>query len=132
MTFPSDTTVTPASQKRIKRFIDWFIRSEYVQNWTAENDSDFINCPARAGRCYNAAENGCDGKTHAEVIGDYRQAFDTFIRYDAGRVELRDCPFHIRHDSFRSLERFTDAVTSYFDSIETWHENNGSLNQEIG
>ena len=128
------TDITPSSRVRIERFVDWFIRSEYVANWTSEKDSDFINEPERAARCYDAAEFGCDGKTHAEVIEDWREAFNTFIRYDAGRSEFatRDCPFKIKHDSFRTLDRFEDAVNAHFNAVESWHDNNGSLFTEIG
>jgi len=121
--------MTKASEKRIERFVDWFISSDYVANWTSEKDSDFINEPERAERCYDAAEFGCDGKTHAEVIEDWREAFDAFIRYDVGRVKT---PFRTRHNAFRNLDRFTDAVNASFDATEDWHNKNGSLFQEIG
>jgi len=49
--------------KRITRFVDWFIRSEYVTNWQSERDSDFINELERASRCADAAEFGVDGGT---------------------------------------------------------------------
>lgn len=121
--------MTESSKKRIDRFVDWFIRSEYVANWSAEKDADFINEPDRAERCYDAAVDGCDGKTHAEVIEDWREAFSTFIRYDMGRV---DCPFKTRHNSFRTLDRFEDAVNAHFDAVESWHDNAGTLYQQIG
>jgi hypothetical protein len=111
-------TVTQASIKRVECFVDEFIRSEYVQNWTAENDSDFINFPERAARCYDAAEFGADGKTHAEVIDDWREAF---------RAMLRD-----RGGNHNIPERFVAAVESHFGAVEEWHDKNGSLFQEIG
>ena len=126
--------MTLSSKKRIERFIDWFIRSEYVANWTSENDSDFINEPERAERCYEAAKFGADGKTHQEVIEDWRESFKNFIHYAAGRNEFatRDCPFKIGHNSFRTLDRFEDAVNAHFDEVEEWHHKNGSLFQQIG
>ena len=102
---------------RIENFVYNFIRSEYVANWTAEKDADFINEPERAARCYDAAEYGCDGKTHAEVIEDWREAFDGWLR-----------DHHRRHN--RGL--FVDAVNAHFDRVELWHEKNGSLWEEIG
>ena len=111
------TTITPASRKRIERFVDTFIRSEYVSNWTAERDSDFINEPDRAERCYDAAEEGSHGATHAEVIGDWRDAFSAWISDKRKWTEP---------------ERFIDAVNAHFDSVEAWHEKNGSLFQQIG
>lgn len=103
--------------ERVKQFVDWFIRSEYVQNWTAEKDSAFINEPERAARCYDAAEHGCDGRLHAEVIEDWREALNGWIR-----------DYHRNHN--RGL--FLDAVEAHFDRIEQWHETNGSLWEEIG
>jgi hypothetical protein len=109
--------LSAASQNRIKTFIDDFIRSQYVSNWTSEKDSDFWNEPERAERCADAAEFGCDGKTHAEVIGNWRDAFKGWLRDN-----------HRNHNS----GLFVDAVEAHFDSVETWHEKNGSLWQEIG
>ena len=105
--------MTLSSKKRIERFVDWFIRSDYVANWTAEKDSDFINEP----------------KTHAEIIEDWREAFRNFIHYDIGYVK---CPFRTRRNAFRSLDRFEDAVFDHFNAVEKWHDKNGSLWQEIG
>jgi len=100
-----------------KDFVHNFIRSEYVANWTAEKDSDFINESDRAARCYDAAADGCDGKTHAEVIEDWRGSFSTWIRD--------------RH-MWQEPERFMAAVNAEFDATEEWHEKNGSLWEQIG
>ena len=116
--------LTPSSEKRIKRFVDWFIRSEYVQNWTTEKDTDFFNEPDRANRCYEAAEFGADGKTHAEVIEDWREAFQNFCRYGDGRDYRNSMSF--------GYERFEAAVEAHFDEVEAWHEKNKSLHEEIG
>ena len=105
------------SPERVKVFIDEFIRSEYVSNWTAEKDSDFWNKPERAARCYDAAEHNADGKTHAEVIEDWREAFNTWIR---------------DRRAWNRPERFIAAVEAYWDEVEAWHERNGSLDREIG
>ena len=113
------TNLTPASKGRVNGFVDGFIRSDYVSNWTSEKDSDFINEPERAVRCYNAAEFGCDGKTHAEVIEDWREAFRAWVR-DSKR------------NRWHSPDRFLAAVETYFDSVEDWHDKNGSLFSEIG
>jgi hypothetical protein len=114
----ADINLTPASQARIDRFVNWFIRSEYVQNWTSEKDSDFINEPERA----DAAEFGADGKTHAEVIEDWREAFRAWVMYGRAR----------RNTMSYGYDRFEAAVETHFDATEAWHEKAGSLNQEIG
>ena len=110
-------TLSKASQARIDTFVDWFIRSDYVSNWTSEKDSDFINEPERAERVYSAAEFGADGKTHAEVIEDWRESFRAWIR---------------DRRMWQEPERFIAAVEAHFDAVEAWHHTNGSLNQQIG
>ncbi len=110
-------SLSQASQARVDKFVDAFIRSQYVENWTAGKDEDFWNEPERASRVYDAAAEGCDGKTHAEVIEDWREAFRAWIR------DKR---------KWQDPERFMTAVEAHFDKVEAWHEKNGSLWQEIG
>jgi Mlc titration factor MtfA (ptsG expression regulator) len=68
-------------------------------------------------RCYEAAKDGADGSAHEEVINDWRDAFRAYTR---DRSPHNPC------------ERFEAAVEAYFDSVEEWHEKNGTLYQEIG
>ena len=109
--------MTTTSQARIERFVDSFIRSSEVEQLTSERDGDFWNEPDRASRCYEAAESGADGKTHAEVIQDWRDAFENMLSDRRGK----EYP-----------TRFAAAINAIFDGIEAWHETNGSLYQEIG
>jgi len=109
------------SAERVKTFVDWFIHSEHVEMLTSDRDSDFINEPERAARCHDAAEFGADGKTHAEVIQDWRDAFSYWLS-----DETRSAWSAAKGD------RFGAAVCAYFDSVESWHEKNGSLWTEIG
>jgi predicted RNase H-like HicB family nuclease len=109
--------MTKASEQRIKVFVDDFIHSEYVSNWTSGKDSDFINELDRADRCYTAAEFGADGKTYAEVIEDWREAFQAWIR---------------DRRMWQEPERFIAGVNAHFDAVEDWHESHGSLFTEIG
>ena len=109
--------ISPSSQKRVERFVDQFIRSRQVEMLTSERDSDFINEPERAERCADATEQGAGGKTHAEVIDDWRDAF---------KYMMRD------RRAWTEPERFIAAVEAHFDAVEQWHERNGSLWQEIG
>lgn len=105
------------SHQRIKTFVDWLISSHYVTNqWGASSD-DWINDPARASRCHNAAEHGADGSTHAERIQDMRDGFAMWLR------DRRSSKEHTL---------FQDAVNAHFDDVEAWHERAGSLHQEIG
>lgn len=115
-----DCKLTQSSVKRVKTFVDWFIRSEFVEDLTSERDADFINEPERAARCWDAAEHGCDGKTHAEVINDWREAFTYWLQDRARWGHSEEWP------------RFEAAVNAHFESVEQWHEKNGSLHEEIG
>lgn len=116
------TTVklSPSSRARIEGFVDAFIRGERVEGLTSDRDSDFVNRPERSGRCWDAAESGSDGKTHAEVIEDWRDAF-TYWLDDRRRGRNSADP-----------DRFSDAVRAHFDGVEEWHRKNGSLYEEIG
>jgi hypothetical protein len=118
--------LTQSSIERVKTFVDWFIRSDFVETLTSERDADFINEPERASRCSDAAEHGCDGKTHAEVIDDWRDAFTYWLR-ERAKDARRRCWRHCEE-----WPCFEAAVRAYFDSVEEWHEKNGSLEQEIG
>ena len=109
--------MSPSSEKRIKRFIDWLIRSEYAEHARYSNVEENYN-DDRRDRCYDAASYGVEGSTHHEVIEDWRDAFFEMMCD-------RATPFH-------SYTHFEDAVNQYFDNLVLWHEKNGSLHQEIG
>jgi hypothetical protein len=109
--------MTASSKARIEAWFDEFIRSDYVTGLTSDKDSDLINHRERAERCYNAAECGADGKTPADYIEDWREALRAIIN---GR------PGHYVPG------RFLDAVEDHIDSVESQHEFQGSLFQEIG
>ena len=115
MTTERKTAITKASQRRIARFVDGFIRSSLVRSLEAERDSDFFNEPERASRVAEEAEFGGDGKTHAEVIGDWRDAFGIFLRDRRGN----------------DIDRFAAGVEAHFDAVEAWHEAHGSLFRQI-
>ena len=65
----------------------------------------FINDPERAERVYAAAEHGCNGSYHAEVIQDWR--------------------------NFLNIADYSDEILEHIlaeiDACEDWHEQNGSL-----
>lgn len=113
---PPARKFTPASLARVERWFHEFISSNGMQSFTSERDSDFINEPERAERCYDAAEFGADGKTHAEVIEDWRDY-----------VELV-----LNRRGHEYPERFAAAVHARIDAVEDWHDKHGTLHQEIG
>lgn len=110
--------LSPSSAARIGRFVDSFIRSEYVSNLQDERNRDFFNEPERADRVHEAAKHGADGLTHAEVIQDWRDAFGYWVKDN--------------HRSGNWIDRFEEAVNAHFTSTELWHQLNGSLWQETG
>jgi hypothetical protein len=107
-------SLTAAERTEIDKFVDDFIRSEFVSTLTSERDSDFISDSDRANRCYAAAEDGGDGKTHSEVIDDWRDAFGYY------------------QDDFEVPDWFDSAVRANFNLTELWHHFNGSLFEVIG
>lgn len=113
------TTLTTSSTARIERFVRCFLGTEFYANYSASEREDFIGNADRAARCYDAAENGADGSTHSEAIDDMRHAFRAWMR-DKRRGMWSDC------------ERFAAAVEAHFDGVEAWHQQNGSLEREIG
>ena len=110
------------STERVKSFVDEFIRSEFMQSWTESAINSDYSIGGRFGRCMDAAENGADGSTHAEVIDDWRDAFSYWLHDQ----------IHGGCDGINRGDRLNAAVRAYFDSVEAWHDKNGSLEQEIG
>ena len=111
--------MTKSSEKRIRRIVADFIRSPYMQSREFGSSSDtWIEDPDRAERVDAAAEDGCDGSTHQEHIQDWREAWRDFMRYERksnGICELVDT-----------------AIEKYWDDLETWHEKNGTLYEQVG
>ena len=110
--------MSKSSEQRIKRFVDWLIRSDWAQSARESNINNDYGLDGRFARVHDAAENGCDGSTHQEVIEDWRDAF---------RNWLDD-----RANTWHSYEHFTDAVDQYLHDLEVWHYNNGTLFKQIG
>mgnify|MGYP003658273336 CR=1 FL=1 len=73
---------------------------------------DWINDAERMSRCDEAASDGSDGSTHAEILQDYRETLRNAIPY--------------------RCERLRDAADAYVSDLESWHETNGTLDQQIG
>ena len=111
--------MTKTSEKRIRRIVDDFIRSPFMQAREFGSSSDmWIEDPDRAERVDAAAEDGCDGSTHQEHIQDWREAFRDFTRYERG--------------GHHSCELLESAIEAYWDDLEMWHEKNGTLYEQVG
>jgi hypothetical protein len=101
-------------QEQIKCLKDMYNSDGFMMFDSDRRGNDmFINDPDRADRCYKAAENGSDGSYHAEIIQDWRDYLEILEQdelipdYIAVKIdnEINDC--------------------------EQWHEQNGSLWQEL-
>jgi len=76
-----------------------------------DTSDDWINDAERMQRCSDAAEDGCDGSTHRERIDDMR---DNVRELCNGRERMEAC------------------AMEYLSGVESWHERNGTLDEEIG
>lgn len=102
------------NQERKIKNLDDFIRSDYFAEWDEENRSTgscgiILSDPERFDRIMDAAENGCEGSTHAEIIQDWRDA----LRYSG----LNACT--------------VKKVECEIDACEKWHIDNGSIDQSM-
>jgi hypothetical protein len=79
----------------------------------------FINDADRASRMHEAAEEGCEGSTHAEIIEDWREYLNAL------KITDEDECGYISQEDF-------DNITKEIDACEEWHQKNGSLHQQIG
>lgn len=91
----------------------------------------FINDPDRANRIHEAAEDGCDGSTHAEHLEDFREYAKEYFR------EITDAAFNLEiSDESAALdaeiEAAEQALSDDLDALELWHEKAGSLHQQAG
>lgn len=84
---------------------------------------DWINDPERMERCNDAAENGSDGSTHAEVIQDWREFLSNLER---------DTRHTLEDDEQEQLEALVESITAEIDACEAYHESAGTLHSEIG
>ena len=93
-----------------------FLETEYWQNWDDRNrdhDIEFANLE-RWERCQKAAEYGCDGSTHREVIQDWLACLD---ERDA---DLEFGPLTVQRLMIEA------------ENTQKWHEQNGTINDQIG
>jgi hypothetical protein len=98
-------TITAASTGRIAAVVDDFIHSDYVEATRYEFPR-------------------ADGSTHGEQINDWREQFQNY---------MADCARHGRRTgSNGTLDRLTAAVNVYWDDLEAWHAEHGSLDTPIG
>lgn len=106
----------PTSLRELINHPDFTPFGSSSDDWIADQD--------RMVRCHDAAEHGCEGSTHAEIIHDWRE-FLSNLRRDAIRACETD-------EQEQELEALVVALDAEIDSCEAWHDENGSLHEEIG
>ena len=89
----------------------------------------FIDDPERADRIHQAAENGCDGSTHAEHIEDWREANQLAARGLYCAQFMNDGYPKFLADNL--AEQLRDYIADEIDETEAWHEKNGSLQNQV-
>jgi hypothetical protein len=68
---------------------------------------------------YDAAEHGCQGSTHAEIIKDWQEAWKCYMSDSLDMDNEED-------------EKLYDRILEEISSVEKWHEDNGSLFTQVG
>lgn len=111
-------------------------QSQAFYTMQGEKESDFINEADRAARCYDAAEVGCSGSTHSEVIDDFREFGDDLLRDQWRAIEYKMEQDDASPEDYEQAEAiFTECETAFnadCDRLESWHEENGSLHESCG
>jgi hypothetical protein len=79
----------------------------------------------RMARCHDAAEDGCDGSTHAEVMQDWREFLNRLESEATGNTD-----WHPRVAA--EIERRANAIREEIEDCRAWHEKNGSLHEATG
>ena len=134
-------TVTPEVSKLVASLPaspSDFCRESHFADWQSEriNEGGMYRLGTsrseRFGRCHDAAEDGADGSTHAEHIQDFRDY--GFELFDAARSELwrMDLSFDDNLAAEQAIELREGAFDKACNELESWHQANGSLEQQVG
>lgn len=89
------------------------------------SSDDWINDAERMERCHDAAEDGCDGSTHWEVMQDWK-GFLNRLKSDA----TSNTDWHPRVTA--EIERRATAIREEIEDCRAWHAENGSLHEMVG
>lgn len=119
------TTVSALIDHDNQRFYQW-------QANKLGNDL-FINDPDRASRIYDAAEDGCDGSTHAENIADFYEYADELYEEFIDSLNRQDFDTDEQYgDAEDRLMKRLSKLQDDLKRLEEWHIANGSYDQQVG
>ncbi len=96
----------------IKTLDDLLQSDEYDRSRFGCSSDDSYTDPQRYVRCQEAASYGGDGSTHQEHINDWRECLANYFDDIDGDAK--------------------DAINKEIDDCEQWHDNAGSLDEQIG
>lgn len=108
----------------IKTLRDLF-GSKRFQGFSSQKDNDFINHADRANGCLEASQWGGDGKTHCEVIKDWREYLISLSCFYPEYDEVGD------KENYDIDQKTYELIEIEIDSCELWHIKNGSYKQII-
>ena len=111
-----------------------FYNSDYFMAWDSDNRSCggcgiIHDDPDRFNRIMEAAEDGADGSTHAEIISDWLDALNTLTIMDPEYDEPEECITNL-DDGVISQQDY-DTIYQEIMECESWHDKNGSLNDQL-
>lgn len=122
----NEITAFPSTVSQLLDHPDW----DAFQGNKLGNDL-FLSDPDRASRNWDAAENGCDGSTHAEHIEDWRE-FAEQLKDDANRAISRADDETQGEEVEETLRALYESLQADIERCETWHQENGSLHSQCG
>lgn len=124
------------------KLIDLFLQSDsYQYSMCSSAESMPLNYPERYERVLEAAKHGAEGSTHYEVIDDWRRWYvywtdeleKEFVENAKKKnKDLIDAGVDFEYCFEETKRQIQEAFEEELDSLEEWHESNGSLHQQVG
>ena len=126
----------------MNKLIDLFLESDsYQESMYFFAESMPVKYPDRYERVLVAAERGAEGSTHYEIISDWRRWYVFWINElerdfveDAKKknAHLADAGIDFDYCFEPIKQEMQEAFEKELDLLQAWHENNGSLHQQVG